>query len=205
MRIRSGSTIDWLALRPGDLLGFSHCSRYGVLINLVTLGVPFYGLSHVSVLAKAPLSRPWPSALSWESTSLCRRPCWMTGLYIDGVQAQRLRARVREYRGHVWHYPLKTPLSRLESVTLTNYCESQLATAYDTVGAMRSRFLGLGWLRRRLCSHEDLTSLFCSEFCAAAYREVGRFETPDASGWHPNGLARALVRRQVCTKPRRLR
>lgn len=195
--VRTGSA------KVGDLVGFSACSGLGVAVNLGTLGAPFWGLSHVGIVAGDPL-HPAYRPLLYESTTLYGQPCCIRGMVTDGVQAHPLAPRVISYSGKVWLYPLSVPLADAEAATLMDYCIGELGTSYDALGAFRSRFMGLGWLARLLYRREDLTSLFCSELCASGLHNLGLLGN-NASEWSPNALGRAVLRQRVCTKPERLK
>lgn len=181
---------------PGDLVGFSACSALGIAINLATCGVPFYGLSHVAIVADH-----WDHGrLLFESTTLPERACYIQGSRVSGVQAHRLRGRLSTYHGKIWHYPLAEPLDTVQSKRLARYCVDHLGLDYDAIGAFRSRRTPLGWLERRL-RPEDLTSIFCSELIADAWRDCGVWWIGNASKWNPNALARAARRRDVVQRP----
>lgn len=184
---------------PGDLIGFSSCSALGVGINLATLGVPFYGLSHVGIIAPSPTLDG--RLMLFESTMLAEKPCEIQGKRVEGVQAHRPAERMASYRGKLWHYPLRWTLPDHLASRLGMACEGWLGTSYDAIGAFRSRAVGFGWLERRL-RKEDLTSIFCSEFVAAAWTHVGLMQSDNASAWNPNRLARFAVRQRI-TLPRR--
>jgi len=189
--------------QPGDVLGFSSRSCLGIWINLGTFGVPLVGLSHVGVVIAHPETG---ELVLCESTTLAPWKCCIRGQRTSGVQCQRIDRRVERYQGTVWRYPLAIPLITDQSERLTSYCVHSLGTRYDMDGAFRARVLGFGWLHRLLFGRdEDLTSLFCSEFVAAALRSIGQFRTSSASNWNPNKLTRELRRRAVCLKPERLK
>ena len=42
--------------RPGDIIGFSSCSQSGFWVNVGTLGIPFWSLSHVGIVGLHPNS-----------------------------------------------------------------------------------------------------------------------------------------------------
>jgi len=46
-----------LTVRPGDLIGFSGESFISDFINVVTYGVPRWGISHVGIMGEAPDGR----------------------------------------------------------------------------------------------------------------------------------------------------
>jgi hypothetical protein len=195
---------------PGDLIGFSDPGPIGTAINLATWGVPGWGLSHVGIVADHPdYDRP----LLWESTTLADRDCLIAKRRTRGVQAHFLWQRIDEFSGRVWHYRLRRPLCQVPRPTgspaggdLTAYVVGQLGTDYDALGAFRSRATPLALLERWFCVHpENLASLFCSEFTAAAWFEAGVWSIRSASNWSPNALARAAVRRRVCLQPLRIK
>lgn len=199
--------------RPGDVLGFSHGGMLGVTINLATLGVPFWGLSHVGIVTRQGDGKLLYNEQSaaciellvvCESTVLAFHPCLATNRDVAGVQIQPLCRRLWSYQGKVWSYRLRRPLTAQSEEKLMQFCHSHLGKSYDAVGAFRARGAGFGWLEKRLRS-EDLSSVFCSEFAAAALRHVGVFDTDNASRWNPNALCRALVRRGVVHVPVRQR
>jgi hypothetical protein len=177
-------------LQFGDIIGFSHRSFLGACINIGTLGVPFYGLSHIGIIG--------PGHMIYESTTLSDIPCHVTGKLIAGVQAHDPGPRVRDYTGRVYRYRLNVNLHKIQSTVLGRYLERQLGVPYDSLGAFRSRTLGLGYIEKWLCKRpENLSSLFCSEYLAAAL-DVSCIWTPEnASRWNPNRLARALVNEKV--------
>ncbi len=196
--------------KAGDLIGFSDPGPIGTGINLATWGIPGWGLSHVGIIADHPdYDRP----LLFESTTLADSPCLITREKTRGVQAHYLWKRIDAFDGRVWHYPLATPLCQdfvpdwpYGAPALAAYVVMQLGADYDALGAFRSRGTPLGLLERLLCIHrENLASLFCSEFVAAAWRASKVWNTGNASRWSPNSLARAAVRRGVVRKPVRIK
>lgn len=186
------ATTYHLDCKAGDILGFSAWSHWGVLINLATWGVPFWSLSHVALIAMSPEDSIWP--LCFESTSLYKQRCFIQGRTLNGVQAHATGLRVASYRGRVWLYRRAKPLTQDQSDRLTKFCLNHLGYEYDRIGAFRARGVGFGWLER-LLRHEDLTSIFCSEFCPAALRAADGFATGNVSKWSPNSFAREYVRR----------
>ncbi len=187
---------------PAGFLGFSSCSHYGFIINLGTWGIPFWSLSHVALVAEHPDDG---HLVLFESTTLDETPCLFQGRSVDGVQCHEIVPRVLRYPGKVWYYPRVNPITPEQSIKLTQFCVDHLGVAYDAVGAFRSRGAGFGWLEKRLFSHEDLTSVFCSEFEVAAENHIGAFHTGNASKWNPNSSARAHLRRGISLKPLRLK
>jgi len=185
-------------LQFGDLIGFSHKSCLGFWINVGTLGVPFYGLSHVGMIG--------PGHMIYESTTLSQRPCVFSGKRTKGVQAHEPVSRIRSYHGRVYHYRLNGKLSKLQRTVLGRYLYRQLGTPYDALGAFRSRDLGLGTVEKWLIKRpENLNSLFCSEYLAAALKMSCIWEPKNASRWNPNRLVRVLVREGIYQPPDLLR
>ena len=122
---------------------------------------------------------------------------------LDGVQFHFPRRRINRYRGRVWHYPLAEPLGVIDSTMLGEWCADMAGIEYDLVGAFRSRDTILGCLLRRKA---DLTSLFCSELCAAALTHIGRLPADtNPSSWSPNRLCRTMVRQGIHTRPIRVK
>lgn len=190
---------------PGDLIGFSGCDLASVLVNLATIGIPWYSLSHVGIIAQHP-QQP-QRLLLWESTGLMRRPCLLQRRIVYGVQAHPIRQRIQHYRGRVWHYPLSPFYAAVAEHSrhyLANWLERQQGTGYDAIGAFRTRETPLGWIERRL-SPENLHLLFCSELVVAAWRTIGVWNPPNASAWNPNRLARTAWDIGIVEKRRRLK
>ena len=63
--------------------------------------------------------------------------------------------------------------------------------------------LGFSWLESCL-REQDLHTIFCSEWVAAALSNVGIFQTDDAARWNPNLLCRTLRHKGLVFRPRRL-
>jgi hypothetical protein len=186
-------------LQPGTLLGFSGACGLSDIINVVTLGVPRWGLSHVGIMAEHR-----GELLLFESTTLDSRPCVIQQKLFNGTQAHRLDDVLTNYKGRVWAHPLSRPLYSFESQRLSDFLVGTIGVPYDQEGAMRSAGIGLSWVES-LFRPEDLHTIFCSEWLAKAYCEIGLLLTDDASRWNPNRLARRLRRNHVVLKPRRLK
>lgn len=179
-----------------DIVGFSERGPVGCLINLLTFGVPFWGIGHVGTIA-----RHVDELLLYHSTAAQSLPCAITGKFVDGVQAQRPDEFIAQYPGRIWRYPSKrVPPSE----ALTWWLEDKLGTAYDYVGAMEARKTPLAWLHRKL-TPESLNRIFCSEYLAAMLRYLGWMDFKDASEVTPNALCRSVVRAGVYGKPERVK
>jgi hypothetical protein len=187
-------------LKAGDVIGFSGEGGVGCLINVGTYGIPFWDICHVGVAAHAADGR----LLLFESTTLEGCPCEIFGENFNGTQAHTLEKVLQAYDGKAWHYPLYRSLYEDEEKRLTEFLMATLHTPYDMMGAFRSGGAALSWIESRF-REEDLHSIFCSEWVAAALAQVGVFQTDDASRWNPNKLLRRLRGKELVRKPRRLR
>lgn len=184
---------------PGDLVGFSGVDLVSDLINLSTLGCPRWGLSHVALVTEHPR---YGTCLV-ESTTKALRPCLVAKRTVAGVQIHRIGQRVEEYRGRVWHYPLRIPLGRPMASAWHAYLMELVESAcpYDYIGAARSRSTLYAAICRWKHGQEDLRSLFCSELVAAAWKRFDVLDVENASGWNPNALVRAARRNDVVLPP----
>ena len=188
-------------VQPGDAIGFSHCGCEGAVINLATGGIPCRDLSHVAIAANHPETK---TLVLYESLWTQTAPCLIQRRPARGVQCQRLPRRVRMYPGRVWRYPLAKPLSSLESILLTESCVKAIGLDYDEMGAFRSRSLSL--VEKFIFRPQDLTSVFCSEFVAYQYVQIGVLGVGmNASRQNPNRLKRIMRRAGLLQKPVRLK
>jgi len=186
-------------VRAGDILGFSSCSLMGLGINVGTLGLPFWSLSHVGIVVRRQL---FDRLLLAESTMTCRLPCKIQSRVVEGVQVHRIADRVQSYRGKIWCYSLAEPLSELQEQQLWEFVEQYLGAGYDMRGAFGARNTLLAFLERRF-RPENLMALFCSEFVAAGLRHINLFPTIKADRWNPNSLCRRLLRMHLYKQPER--
>jgi hypothetical protein len=187
-------------LKAGDVIGFSGNSWISALINVGTYGIPFWGISHVGVMAHAADGR----LLLFESTTLENMPCEISGECFNGTQAHDLTKILQAYAGKVWHYPLYRPLYEHEDRRLTEFLMATIHTPYDAMGAFRAAGVGLSFVES-LFREQDLHMIFCSEWVAAAYADLGLMPTVSAARWNPNHLCRMLQYKELVFKPRRLR
>ena len=197
--------ISELHCKSGDVIGFSAGDPLGAAINVSTLGWPCWppcwrGLTHVGIIANGNNG----DLVLWEATTLCDLPCVHCGESHGGLQAHLLATRIKQYCGPVWHYPLKQGLDTTQRLQLVRHSKKYHNRSYDFEGAMQSRVLCLGWFWQRY-GREELSSLFCSEFVASALNATEVWDTPNASIWNPNRLARTLVATGITGKPRRLK
>jgi hypothetical protein len=187
--------------KPGDLIGFAGSHWISDLICLGTYGIPRWSISHVGIMGEAKDG----GLLLFESTSLIDGlPCAIAGVPFHGTQAHELVARRDNYRGKVWHYPLYRPLYEYERQRLTEFLMATIHVPYDEMGAFRSGGVGLSWIES-LLHEQSLTSIFCSEWCAAAHAYIGVHATDNVSRWNPTRLIRHERRREILLKPRRLK
>lgn len=178
-------------IAAGDMLGCSSCSALGWVINICTLGFPFWDLSHVQLAIQWP---DFQTPLIAESTDDYRQPCVLQGQLVDGVQFHWLRPRIIGYPGKVYRYPIREPLSEWQHRAVRRWLAAHLRAGYDAAGAVGARDMPIGALTR---APEDTVSLFCSELVAGCYRAAGLLETDNVSSWSPNRLARHLVKKKV--------
>lgn len=186
-------------VQPGDIIGFSGNDWLSAIINLGSYGIPWWSISHVGIMGEFD-----DRLLLFESTSLEVSPCEITGQPIHGSQAHDLDARLESYRGKVWHYPLYRPLFDHERERLNEFLVSTIGLPYDFIGAFRSGGVGFSWLESQL-RDSDLSSIFCSEWCAAGHADIGIFQTDDGAKWSPNHFVRTERRLGILKKPRRLK
>lgn len=179
-------------------MGFSAFSLTGVLINIGSFGIPFYGFSHIGIVASY-----FGRNRLFESTTFNTSPCLIQGKSVSGSQCQSLDIRIRSFQGSVRRIPIKNPLTLEQGTRLTEYLVSNTGKPYDYLGAERSG--GKLWAQmHRLLHPEDTASLFCSEWCVLAMRETDVFRSTNASAWNPNSLYRAVVRRGTHGRRQRL-
>jgi len=196
---KSNLILDTSVIKPGDVIGFSGKSWVSTAINIGTYGFPFWGISHVGIMAKAPDGR----LLLFESSE-DDIPCAITGASLVGTQAHDLDDVLKLYGGRVYHYPLYRQLSPVEDARLTQFLIDTINTPYDLLGAFRSAGVGLSWFES-LFRPQDLNTIFCSEWVASSLSTIGIFPTSNASRWNPNRLCRHLRWNGVVYKPRRIK
>jgi hypothetical protein len=194
------TNIDDISFKPGDIVGFSGTHYISDLINLATYSLPRWGISHVGIMGNSSDGR----LLLFESTTLDGLPCEITGQHFNGTQAHVLPDVVNAYKGRVWHYPLYRPLYEDEKERLSAFLMQTIHIPYDQMGAFRSGGAGLSWIES-LFRDQDLSTIFCSEWCCAAHVNIGVFRTDNVSRWNPNRLIRVERRQSILLKPRRLK
>lgn len=188
-----------MEVQAGDIIGFSGDNLISAGLCLATYGIPFWSLSHVGIIGEHS-----GKLLLFESTTLNEEPCEITGKRIKGSQAHALDSRVALYNGRIWHYPLYRPLFSHERRRLNSFLIDTIGRNYDMIGAFRSGGLGFSWLESKL-REQDLHSLFCSEWCAAAHADIGILTTDNGSKWNPSRLVRTERHNGILRKPVRLK
>ena len=184
-------------MKLGDVIGFSGHDWQSHVINMATLGIPFWSISHVGIVGPAGDNK----ALYEATTSLPSHPCLLTGR-VDGVKAVDLESRIDAYEGSVWRYPLARPLYSHECKRLSDLLKAVIGTSYDWRDAFRSNsvFRFVEQWPRPSCVRE----LFCSELVTYCLNQIGLFPTQNVSKWSPNALMRKL-RKGVVKKAVRLK
>jgi hypothetical protein len=185
--------------QAGDLLGFSGDGWLSAGINLATYGIPYWSLSHVGIVGEYK-----GRTLLFESCLEDADPCEIKGKVFSGTQAHTIESRLTDYHGKIWHYPLYRSLYDFERKRLNRFLRDTTGIPYDEIGAFRAGGIGFSWLES-LLREADLSSLFCSEWCAAAHSTIGIFQTDNASRWSPNKLVRHERRQEILLAPRRLK
>lgn len=152
------------------------------------------GPSHVAILAETSAR----GLLWFESTSLCRRPCVITGEQRRGTQAHYIVPRIDDYtrdggRVEVFRLVPFWELSPQDSHELAQLLTIavDLRLAYDLSGALLS---GTRLLKLSRFLYADLESVFCSELVAAALQKVGLMPHENPMRFNPASLLRRLVR-----------
>lgn len=185
-------------LKAGDIIACSGYAWTSFLINFATYGLPCYHASHVGIIGEYN-----GELLLFESTTLDDLPCVIQGEQIDGVKAVRLKDRVEQYSGRIWHYPLFRHLYVDEAARLNEFLCAKVGTPYDKIGAIRAGGIGWSWIEH-LLHREDLSFIFCSELCAAAHTKIGLLRTDNVSRWNPNRFVRRERRERILRKPWRV-
>uniref|UniRef100_A0A6M3KW56 Peptidase n=1 Tax=viral metagenome TaxID=1070528 RepID=A0A6M3KW56_9ZZZZ len=206
-----------MGIKAGDILGFSGNGWLSFGINLLTYGIPYYNISHVGIVAdvddedfpglnKKPgfWTRHPTGLFLFESLVFPDPPCLFLLTGAPGVRASNIDESINRSRGRVWHYPCRHNLRPLHSRRLTRFLVDQLGKGYDKIGAFRAAGVGFSWLES-LLRKEDLSSLFCSELCAAAYKHIWVMDTDHASKWSPNSFIRYCRKENILLEPKRLK
>ena len=191
--------VDVPEFKAGDILGFSGHALLSAWINLMTYGIPFWGLSHCGIIAEHQ-----GQLVLFESCAETPDPCIVQEKLVSGSQAHDIDRAVASYPGKVWHYPLYRKLYDFESKRLSKFLRGSLGMPYDTIGAFRATGVGFSTLESML-RPADLSSLFCSEWCCAAHSDIGVFPTDHSGRYSPNRFVRTERRHGILLKPTRLK
>jgi len=186
-------------IKVGDLIAFSGRSWKSAVINLCSYGIPWWSASHVGIIGEYQ-----GELLLFESTTLSNIPCVIQGKPFKGTQACRLEDRIASYAGSIWHYPLYRDLFDAEFERLNKFLIDHIGILYDHIGAIRSGGAAWSWFESYI-HDENLDSIFCSEYCAAAHCDIGMLRTGHVSRWNPNRLIRYERWERILVKPRRLK
>ena len=187
-------------IKPGDVIAFSGSTPVSDLINIVTYGIPRFGISHVGIMGEDTNDR----LLLWESTTLDTLPCEIQGKVFNGSQAHSLDAVLKGYKGRVSLFRLYRELYDAENQRLTEYLMETVGTPYDTMGAMRSAGVGLSWIESLLPEHA-LSNVYCSEWVSEALENIGVCPAGHFNRYNPNRLIRRLKKSNVICRPVRLK
>lgn len=185
--------------KPGDIVGFSGTRLPSVLINLGTWGIPFWSISHVGIIGEYHGDR-----LLFEADAFPSLPCVIQGKPFRGTIAVHLGDRLAGYQGKAWLYPICRPLYAFEQDRLNQFLLDHLGIPYDNVGAVRSAGVGFSWFEQIVFGEEDLSYIFCSEYAAAAHREIGLLRTDNINRFNPNRLIRVERQKRILLRPWRL-
>ena len=180
-----------LYFQPGDLLFFAGRgweSRFiaGVTCSLWQM-LRGQFISHVGICATYDRK-----VLLFESTTLTDLPCAIQQKAVSGSQAHEPNHRIDKYDGKVWRLRLneRDKLKERDSHRLSTYLSSTIGRPYDYAGAPLS---GTKIIRLVRGLYQDTDILFCSEWCTAALKDVGKMNHDvNASTYSPARLARDL-------------
>lgn len=186
-------------IKVGDIVSFSGVGWPSIVVNLGSYGIPWLHASHIGIMGEYK-----GELLLFESTTLSNLPCVIRCEPFKGTQAVRLEDRVASYEGRIHHYPLYCELYHDEAARLNAFLIDHIGIPYDTIGAFRSGGTAWSWLESWL-REEDLSRIFCSEFCAAGHREIGMMRTDNVSSWNPNKFIRHERWEETLSKPWRLK
>lgn len=189
-RLFNPPVLGRLKIHPGDIIGTSGRGFVSDFINVGSMGLPRFGLSHIAIVG--PYDPRFGSHLVYESTSFGRPACARRGKVVSGFQAHPLWDIVTDDTARAYWFPLRAPLQEDEIRYLDRLLSEYLGSRYDFIGAGKSGGGCLKWLVNSLFGRENTTTLFCSEIVALVLARLNRFRTRNASGYNPNSLKRRL-------------
>lgn len=185
---------------PGAVLGFSNRGIVEDTICVMSLALPG-SIHHVGIASAGDDETLVYEAIHGERS---RPACYFQQKQTSGLQAHTLSGLVEYVRPSgtkIWCYNPRAPLYRHEEIRLENWLRRRVGSPYDLGGALGSGGGLLHQLLSFLVRGENLTTLFCSETCAAALTNAGRLQTRSASHWNPMRLCRHLHRCGGWEKP----
>jgi hypothetical protein len=196
--------------QPGDLVAFHGRGPASTIINLFTWGWPFArparwaGLSHVAVVGFHPSRFEDGDVALYESTTGSRLPCLYNGWPLSGVQVHPIEARLAEYDGLAWHYPLSAAVrDSYNAEAAQGFLWSACRKPYDWHQCLHARSTPLGWLHRRRCRCDADAAYYCSELVAGTWRTgLGSWQDVQQN---PNRLFRRARKLGVLAEGRRLK
>lgn len=159
------------SLKTGDLVLFGGSSLFSQAIKAITKSK----WSHVGMVLRLA---NFPMVLCWESTALIKTKDLQTGKPDNGVQMTPLSQRVYAAlsAGHaVGIRVLSDGLSQKQLDELARLREEWKDIEYERNlwELIKAAWDGPEWLQWLHGNTEDLSSVFCSELVAAAYRRMG--------------------------------
>lgn len=185
--------------KAGDIIGFSGDAWGSSFINIMTYGLPLWSLSHCGIVGEHE-----GQLLLFEAMTNSNLPCEIQGGLFQGSQAHGIIEAVTQYQGKAWHYPLYRRLFQHERERLSEFLYETIGVPYDRIGAFRAGGIGFSWLESQLQTR-DMSSLFCSEWCATAHGEIGIFPNDNGARWNPNYFVRTERKMGLLQRPRRLK
>lgn len=149
-------------LKTGDLVLFSGS---GLVSNIIKA---FTG-SRWSHIGMVVMLQEYDFAVLWESTTLSKSKDLSTGSFKKGVQLAQLSDRINGYDGDIAFRLLNKKVSEYHENELMKFRRLVNSRKYETSYAelLKSAYDG-PWGD----NHEDLSSLFCSELVAQAYKQM---------------------------------
>lgn len=175
---------------PGDLIFFQsksdHMSRLIWWSQLLTMQNPFkVKPTHVGIMAYVN-----DTPLLFESTTLCRHPCIITGKHIDGIQAHPVEERIADYPSSPITLRLhkECQFTKNESIKLTTLLLNRIGQRYDPITAA----LSVTWFLKR-CLDPQLNTLFCSALCARTLQCMNRMNWQNPELLSPALLYHTLI------------
>lgn len=184
-----------MQFQAGDILA---CYGAGWESNVIRWAT--WGPSHVGIVA--PISPDAPNNLVlFESTTLCSHRCLITGEQWNGVQAQRITDRIKDYGGKVQRLSLMPAweLSKDESCLLSHILTKHyVGLPYDMEEALISGTRILKWSSFLPYPNGHL---FCSELVSFCLMRLCRMGHDNPARFNPASMIRRLRREGKYGKP----